>query len=172
VRYLLPGYHEFGDLSNYIVVTAFFDVRVRSSSYDDRNGRTRRGASAATIAAWTVFDGFGQNKGKTQLIEELGRATFVEDQDCRLDLIIKANDLVSSMVSAALEGPNKFIASLYYEKEKAYLPVRIVNSIVCWVFCQFYSYLHKVWINSSSFKVINGSALSIGSAFTLKSSRN
>jgi hypothetical protein len=53
VRYLLPGYHEFGDLSNYVVVSSFFDVRVRlplsssSSSSYDRNRRRRREAARA-----------------------------------------------------------------------------------------------------------------------------
>jgi hypothetical protein len=134
VRYLLPGYPEFGDLSSYVVVSSFFDVRVRSSlsssSSDDRNRRRRRGAATpaavaapATIAAWSLSNGFGgdddEQKGKTtELIEELGRATFAEEQDCKLvqDLIKKANDLMSSMVSAALKRPDKFMASLYYEE--------------------------------------------------------
>jgi hypothetical protein len=141
VRYLLPGYyHEFGDLSNYVAVSSFFDVRVRSlslpSCFDDPN-RRRRGEGAAvpavvtpvaTIAAWSVCDnGLGdgaddeEQKGKTTppaLIEELGRATFAEEQDCRLvqDLIKKANDLMSSMISAALKRQDKFLASLYYEE--------------------------------------------------------
>ena len=140
VRYLLPGYHEFGDLSNYVVVSSFFDVRVRlslslSSFSDNRSRRRRRRgrreaaraavASHATIAAWSLSNGFGgrndeEQKGKTTtaLIEELGRATFAEEQDCKLvqDLIKKANDLMSSMVSAALKRPDKFIASLFYEE--------------------------------------------------------
>ncbi len=104
VRYLLPGYyHEFGDLSNYVIVSSFFDIRVRSLSLpspsDDRNRRRRVGAAAvpavvapvATIAAWSIRDnGFDdcadEHKGKTTtaLLEELGRATFVQEQDCRL----------------------------------------------------------------------------------------
>jgi hypothetical protein len=131
VRYLLPCYHEFGDLSNYIVVSSFFDVRVRScscsssSSFDDLN--IRRGGAAATagagtITAWSTRDdafGYEEEKGKTTLIEELGRATFAEEQDCKhvQDLIKKANDLMSSMVSAALQRPDKFMPSLYYEEE-------------------------------------------------------
>ena len=140
VRYLLPGYHEFGDLSNYVIVSSFFDVRVRLSlslsSFSDKCSRRRRRrgrreaaraavASHATIAAWSLSNGFGgrndeEQKGKTTtaLIEELGRATFAEEQDCKLvqDLIKKANDLMSSMVSAALKRPDKFIASLFYEE--------------------------------------------------------
>lgn len=116
---LLPGYHGCRDLSNCTVVTTSFDVRVRPSSVDNHNRRRKRGA-AATIAAWSVRDnGFGsEDKGGTELME-LGRATFVEEQDCRLvqDLIKEANDLVSSVVSAALKRPAKFIASLYYEEE-------------------------------------------------------
>lgn len=135
VRYLLPGYHEFGDLSNYIAVSSFFDVRVTSSSCssssssEDLNIRRRRRRAApavvlGTITAWSLRDdGFGDEyeKGKTTtaLIEELGRATFAEEQDCKLiqDLIKKANDLMSSMVSAALKRPDKFMPSLYFEEE-------------------------------------------------------
>jgi hypothetical protein len=131
VRYLLPGYHEFGDVSNY-AVSLFFDVRVRLSlsSPCDRNRRVgrreaSRGAAApsATIAAWSLSDGYDdgdeqQGKTTTALIEELGRATFAEEQDCKLvqELIKKANDLTSLMISTALKRPDKFIASLYYEE--------------------------------------------------------
>ncbi len=137
VRYLLPSYHEFGDFSNYVVVSSFFDVRIRSSSSssDNRNrGRGRREAAQAalvppaTISAWSLRDaGFGSDdddedqngKTTTALIEELGRATFAEEQDCKLvqDLIKRANCLMSSMASAALQRQDKFIASLYYEEE-------------------------------------------------------
>ncbi len=36
--------------------------------------------------AWSVCDQgfFNEKKGKSGLIEELGRATFEEEQDCRL----------------------------------------------------------------------------------------
>ncbi len=127
VRYLLPGYREFGDDSNYVVVSLYFDVRVRTSSPSDERNKRRRGGAAsalappATIAAWSLSDGSGgdEHNGKTTgLIEELGRATFAEEQDCKpvLELIKKANDLMSSMVLAALERPGKFIASLYCEE--------------------------------------------------------
>ena len=133
---MLPGYyHEFGDVSSYVVVSSFFDVRVRSlslpSSSDDRNRRRRAAVPAvvapvATIAAWSICDnGFDdcadEHKGKTTsaLLEELGRATFSEEQDCKLvqALLKKANDLMSSMVSAAIKRQDKFMASLYYEEE-------------------------------------------------------
>ena len=43
----------------------------------------------------------------------------MEENDCELvqDLIKKANDVMTSMVSAALKRPDKFMASLYYEEE-------------------------------------------------------
>ena len=150
VRYLLPGYHEFGDVSNYVIVSLYFDVRVRtSSSSDDRNRRGRGGAAAAasalappaTIAAWSLSDGSGgdEYKGKTTgLIEELGRATFAEEQDCKpvQDLIKKANDLMSSMVLAALERPDKFMASLYYEEEND-------DSVIVDIALSNHNHLHK-----------------------------
>ena len=129
VRYLLPGYHEFGDVSNYVIVSLYFDVRVRTSSPSDDHNRRRRGGAAAsalappaTIAAWSLSNGSDgdEHKGKTTtaLIEELGRATFAEEQDRKpvQYLIKKANHLMSSMVLAALQRPDKFIASLYYEE--------------------------------------------------------
>ncbi len=147
VRYLLPGYHEFGDVSNYVVVSLYFDVRVRTSSpSDDRNRRRRAAAAsalapAATIAAWSLSDGSGsdEHKGKTTgLIEELGRATFTEEQDCKpvQDLIKKANDLMSSMVLAALERPGKFMASLYYEEEND-------DSVIVDIALSNHHHLHK-----------------------------
>ncbi len=137
VRNLSAGNGEFSGLSNYIVVTAFFDVRIRllSSSHSpyDRSMRRRREgtqtgvAPSATIAAWSLSEGpdddnNNKQKGKTTtaLIEELGRVTFSQEQDCKhvQALIKKANDLMTSMVSAALKRPDKFIASLYFEEEE------------------------------------------------------
>ncbi len=120
VPYLLPSDHGCRDLSNCTVVT-IFDVRVRPlSSIASHIMRRRRGA-AATIAAWSIRDNrssSGEKKCKTEFIE-LGRATFVEEQDYILiqDLIKRANGLVLLMTSAALKK-SKFRASLYYEEEE------------------------------------------------------
>ena len=126
-HYLSPGDPSLGDLDNYGVVSAFFDVRGKLSSYDhNRRRRIAGGADdVATITAWSIqedrfSDHSKQKKSETGFIEELGRAIFEGEQDCRFvwDLISRANELKKSMALAVLKQPDKFIASLYYEKEE------------------------------------------------------